>query len=279
LPSQKPVVPQLAAPAFVQLFVGSAPPDGTGVQVPAVAERAHDRHVPVQAVLQQTRCAQMPLAHSVPSAHVAPGDFRPHEPFVHIAGGPQSASAVQLALQAAAPQLKGKHEVAAGVTQMPAPSHVEPGVKVVVLAGQVGSPQGVPCANFWHAPAAHMPFVPHVEAIRTTQVFDGSGAPVATSPHVPIAPGSAHDLQAPAQAVEQHMPCAQKPEPHSAAVEQKAPMGLGPQELAEQTLGERHWLSLVHRSKQRAPLQAKGAHGIDAGATHWPVVLHEEAGV
>jgi len=279
LPSQKPVVSQLAAPAFVHVFVGSVPPTGTGVQVPAVAASAHDRHVPVQAVLQQTLCAQKPLAHSAPSAQVAPGDLRPHEPFVHIAGGPQSASAVQLALQAEAPQRNGKHELAAGVTHAPAPSHVEPGVNVVVLAGQLGSPQGVPCPNFWQAPAAHMPFVPHVDAPCATQVFEGSGAPVATSPHVPIAPCSAHDLHAPAQAVEQHTPCAQKPEPHSDAVEQNAPMGFAPHEVAVQTLGETHWASAVHRSKHRAPLQAKGAHGMADGATHWPVLLHVEAGV
>jgi hypothetical protein len=264
---------------LLQAFVGSVPPAGTGVQVPAVAARAHERQRPVQSVLQQTPCAQKPLAHSLPSAHVAPGDLRPHEPFVHIAGGPQSSSVVQLALHAEAPQRNGKHEVAPGVTQAPAPSHVEPGVKVVVVGGQLGSPQGVPCANFWQAPAAHMPFVPHIAAGCATQVFEGSGAPVATSPQVPIAPASAHDLHGPAQAVEQHTPCAQKPERHSEAFEQNAPIGFGPQEVAVHTLGERHWLSLVHRSKQRAPLHPKGAHGIDAGATHWPVLLHAAAGV
>jgi hypothetical protein len=222
----------------------------------------------VQSVLQQTPCAQKPLAHSVPSAHVAPGDLRPHEPLEHIAGGPQSASAVQLALHAEAPQRKGKHELAAGVTHAPAPSHVEPGVNVVVIAGQLASPQGVPCANFRQAPAAHMPSVPHVEAAWATQVFEGSGAPVATSPQVPIVPASAHDLHGPAQAVPQHTPCAQKPEPHSAALEQKAPMAFVPQELAAQTFGETHWASAVQDPKQRAPLQAKGAQGIAAGAMH-----------
>jgi hypothetical protein len=55
---------------------------------------------------------------------------------------------VQLALQAEAPQRKGKQDVAAGVTQAPAPSQVEPGVKVVLFAGQLGAAHGVPCANF-----------------------------------------------------------------------------------------------------------------------------------
>jgi hypothetical protein len=124
-----------------------------------------------------------------------------------------------------------------------------------------------------------MPFVPQLVEALATQVFEGSGAPVATSPQVPIAPGSAHDLHGPVHGVEQHTPCAQKPEPHSAAFEQKAPMAFGPQELPEQTLGARHCMSFVQAPKQRAPLHAKGAQGIDAGATHCPVLLHEEAGV
>lgn len=128
LPSQKPVVPQLAAPALRHAFVGSVPPLGTGAQVPAVAASAHDRHVPVQALRQHTPCAQKPLAHSVPSAHVAPGDLRPQDPFAQEAGASQSASAAHEALHAEAPQRNGKHELAAGVTQAPAPSQVEPGV-------------------------------------------------------------------------------------------------------------------------------------------------------
>jgi hypothetical protein len=133
--------------------------------------------------------------------------------------------------------------------------------------------------NFWQAPAAHIPFVPQVEAACATQVLDGSGAPVATLPHVPIEPGSAHDLHAPAQAVEQQTPCAQKVEAHSAPSAQKAPMGFGPHEPAAHALGERHWLSAVHVSKQRAPLQVNGAQASVPGATHWPVLLHADAGV
>jgi hypothetical protein len=279
LPSQKPVVSQLPAPVFMQLFVGSAPPLGTGVQVPDVVDRAQDKHVPVQVVRQQTPCAQKPLPHSVPSAQVAPGDLRPHDPPVHTAGGSQSASAAQLALHAEAPQRNGKHELAAGVTQAPAPSHVEPGVKVVPAAGQLASPHGVPCANLWQAPAAHMPFVAQLDEALATQVFEGSGAPTATSPQAPIVPGSAQDLHAAAHATAQQTPCAQKPEPHSEAFEQNAPMAFGPHELAAQTFGTTHWLSFVHEPKQRAPLQPKGAHGSDAGATHWPVLLQAEAGV
>jgi hypothetical protein len=53
-PLQKPVVPQVEAPWFVHWPVGSEPPTGTGEQVPGLPDRAHDMHLPVQAVPQQT---------------------------------------------------------------------------------------------------------------------------------------------------------------------------------------------------------------------------------
>jgi hypothetical protein len=148
LPSQNPVIPQLAAPAFMHELVGSVPPLATGAQVPAVAASAHDRQVPVQAVRQHTPCEQKPLPHSVPSAQVAPGALRPQVPFVQTAGGAQSAFAAQAARQAKAAHWNGAHELAAGVTQAPAPSQVEAGVNVAVPAGQLAAPQGVPCGYF-----------------------------------------------------------------------------------------------------------------------------------
>jgi hypothetical protein len=278
LPSQKPVVPQLAAPAFAHVPVGSAPPPGTGVHAPAVAARAHDRHVPVHAVLQQTPCAQKLEAHSLFSAQVAPGDLRPHRPFAQTAGASQSPSTVQVALQATAPQANGKHGIADGVTHAPAPSQVEPGVKVV--EGQVAPAHGVPCAYLWQAPAAHMPFVPQVEALVAAHVPAGSGAPGATSPQIPMAPVSAQERQASAQAVAQQTPCAQNPEPHSDLSEQNAPLLFGPHELlAAQTLGATHAELSAHVAKQRAPLHAYGAQVSAGGAAHWPVAVHVEVGV
>jgi hypothetical protein len=127
-PSHAPVLPQLVAPWSLHVPVGSAPFRGTGAQVPADVATAHDMHVPVQAVRQQTPCAQKPLAHSLASPHVAPGDLRPHDPALHTDGARQSASEVHVALHADAPHLYGAHEVAAGVTHAPAPSQLEPGV-------------------------------------------------------------------------------------------------------------------------------------------------------
>jgi hypothetical protein len=63
-----------------------------------------------------------------------------------VAGGAHSPSVEQAELQAPAPQLNGKQETAAGVTQAPAPSQTEPGVSVVVPAGQLAPLQGVPWA-------------------------------------------------------------------------------------------------------------------------------------
>ena len=116
------------------------------MQVPGDVATAHDWHVPAHAVRQQTPCAQKPLAHSLPSAHVAPGDLRPHEPLLHTEGETQSASAVHVPLQAEAPHLYGAQEDAAGVTQAPAPSQVRPRVSVVAPAGHEAGAQLVPPA-------------------------------------------------------------------------------------------------------------------------------------
>jgi hypothetical protein len=58
-PLQKPVVPQLAACWLVHWPVGSAPPAATGEQVPGLLVSAQDMHLPLQAVAQQTPCAQV----------------------------------------------------------------------------------------------------------------------------------------------------------------------------------------------------------------------------
>jgi hypothetical protein len=236
-------------------------------------------HVPVQGVRQQTPCAHVPLAHSLPSVHGALGALRPHEPLLHTAGATQSPSTEHAAWQVEAPHRYGAHEIAAGVTHAPAPSHVEPGVYVVPPPGQLAPAHGVPCGYLWQAPPSHMPFVPHVDALWARQAPEGSGAPVGTSAHWPIVATMAHERHAPAQAVAQHTPCAQKPEPHSMACEQNAPIGLTPQLPAAHVFGAPQSPLVRHEVKQRAPLQAYGAHGSAAGATHWPLPSHAAAGV
>ena len=161
-PLQNPVAPQVEAFCAMQTPAGSIPPMGTGEQVPSSPGSAQDLQLPLQSLVQQTPCEQMPLPHSPRVPQTAPGGLRPQEPALHEAGGAQSASAVQVDLQAATPQPKGKQETAAGVTQVPAPSQVDTGVSVVPVAGQLASRQGLPWAYFWQAPASHFPVVPQV---------------------------------------------------------------------------------------------------------------------
>jgi hypothetical protein len=253
-PSQKPSFPQLAAPAFWQVAVGSVAPFATGVQVPAEPARAHERQTPVQAVLQQTPWAQMVDPHSAPSAQVAPSGFSPQEPALQTAGDAQSASAVQVFLQTAVPQVKGKHDDDAGVTQAPAPSQADPGVKVVLPAGQVESRQGVPCGYRWQAPAWHLPLVPQLAAPWSVQVLAGSGLPVGTLVQVPSVPAREHDLQALAQAVLQQIPWAQFPDWHSVAVAHTAPFAFLPQLFTLQTFGGRQLSVRVQAVKHLVPL-------------------------
>ena len=116
-------------------------------QVPRLPTIPHDMQAPSQAVAQQTRWAQTPLTHSGPASQAAPLGLRPHEPSSHAAGDAQSVScvaAVHVDLHAPAPHANGKHDVDAGVTHAPAPSHVDSGVSVVPFVGQLAGLQGVP---------------------------------------------------------------------------------------------------------------------------------------
>jgi hypothetical protein len=106
-PLQKPVRPQLVAAWAVHWPLGSIPSAGTGVHVPSVPDSVHDMQLAPQAVVQQTPATQKPLWQSVGAAQLAPGGRSPHELPVHTLGGAQSASAVQVDLQAAVPHLNG----------------------------------------------------------------------------------------------------------------------------------------------------------------------------
>jgi hypothetical protein len=100
-----------------------------GVQVPAWPASAQDMHFAVQAVPQQTPWAHELLAHSDPPAHAAPAGLRPQEPERQKRPEAQSLSVAQVVLQAAlTPQAYGMQDCGVGVTQVPAPSQLEPGV-------------------------------------------------------------------------------------------------------------------------------------------------------
>jgi hypothetical protein len=85
-PSHLLLVPQVAAPWSRQVPSGSAPPVATLVHVPSVLPSAHDRHAPVQALLQQMPWAQNVLTHSAPEPQEAPLAFFPHERLLHEFG-------------------------------------------------------------------------------------------------------------------------------------------------------------------------------------------------
>ena len=212
------------------------------VHVPAVAASAHDWQVPVQALEQQTPCWQNPDAHSAPAPQVVPLPLRPQVPVVVLQrlGATQYALDAQVALHwPFVPQMRLPPQVVGvAVPQVPVPLHRFGGLKLVPV--QVAAPHCVPLTYFRQAPApSHIPSVPQVEAVVVVHWVVGLGAaPAGTGEQVPALPASAHDWQVPVQAELQQTPCAQKPDPQSAATAQVAPIGFFPQLPLVQTLGE-----------------------------------------
>jgi hypothetical protein len=271
-----PSLPHVDAAATPHWPLESATPAATGEHVPRVALSVHETQGPSQVALQQTFCFEQtrPDAHWLLAEQGPPLGSRPQEPLMQVAFAAQSPLALHVALQAATPQAYGKHIVEVAVTHLPAPSQVEAFVNVVVPAGQVGAAHVVLAAYFWQAPPAQRPFVPQLTAPWSRHMPFGSIIPVATFVHRPSVPGSAHDLHAALQVVPQQTPCMQKVEAHSVPAEQGAPGSFLPHELPLQTLGETQFAEVVQASKHLEPLQAKGRHAREVGATHWPVALH-----
>ena len=140
-PLQVPSLPQAAAPPSVHWFSGSAPA-ATLVQVPSVPASAHDLHVAVQAVAQQTLCAQMPLAQSVLAVQALPLGRFVQTPVEQMLGDTQSVSTVQVVLHAPVPQPNGSHIDVVAVWQVPVPLQVRADVSVEPV--QVAETQVVP---------------------------------------------------------------------------------------------------------------------------------------
>lgn len=100
------------------------------MQVPGVPVSAQDMQVPVQAVLQQTFCAQKPDWQAEPKVQVDPGGSLPQLLLVQELGETQSEAVVQVVLQAPVPHSNGSHICVVAVRQAPAPSQVWPSVSV-----------------------------------------------------------------------------------------------------------------------------------------------------
>jgi hypothetical protein len=162
---------------------------------------------------------------------------------------------------------------------VPAPSQAAPAVNVVPPVGQVAAAHDVPWTYFWQAPAVHLPLVPQLADPWSLQPPAGSGIPVGTSLQRPSEPDSAQERHEPVQAVAQQIPCAQVAERHSVLVEQEAPLGLSPHELAVQTLPVEHSALVAHDAKHFDPLQVYGAQVMASGAAQLPLASQLAAGV
>jgi hypothetical protein len=184
---------------------------------PSLPLTAHDLHVPVQAVAQQTSCAQNVDAHSLPVVQVAPGGFGPQLPFTHAAPATQSAPVEQEERHFPSPPHRYcPHESLAVAPQVPSPSHSA--AWVTVPAAQLCGLQIVPAAYTAHAPVpSQNPSRMQPAAPSSRQSLRGS-APTGTFMQVPTPPGCAHDWQRPEQSDRQQTPSKQNPLLQSPAV-------------------------------------------------------------
>ena len=90
--------------------------------VPAV----HDLHAPVQALSQQTPCAQNVLRHSAAAEHAAPFSLSPQLLAAQVNGVTHWLLLVQALKQRAVPlQMYGLHGIRSGATHWPLALHVD----------------------------------------------------------------------------------------------------------------------------------------------------------
>jgi len=90
---------------------------------------AHDWQLPLQALSQQTPCAQRVDAHSAPAEHDAPTFFLPHELPLQTFGERQLPFVIVQALKHAEPlQTYGLQGSESGATHWPVALHVDGGV-------------------------------------------------------------------------------------------------------------------------------------------------------
>ncbi len=259
-----PLVPHVDAAAVAHWVVGlGACPAMTGLHVPALPATAHDMHVPVQAVAQQTPCWHRLDEHSEPGR--AGGSVRLQRAAAVAADGGRRRNrrlVVQVALQvfAVVSQVRLPGQLT-GVTglHIPAPSQVAGGVYMVPVHEPAVQTVPLGQSRQWPAPS-HSPSVRQPPAPVAVHWVAGVGAlPDGTGEQVPAEPASAHDRQVPVQAVSQQTPCAQNPDTHDAAVVQAAPGGSLPQLPLAQTLGATQSALVVQVALQAAPCRRRTA--------------------
>jgi hypothetical protein len=143
-PSQVPSLPQVMAPSSAHWLSGSVPLAAL-MHWPSLPAIAHDLQVPEHTVVQQTPCAHIVDAHSLPSLHAAPGGLGPQLPFTHAAPGTQSAFVAQVDRHLPSPPHRyWPHELLVAAPQTPSPS--QSAANVTVEAAQVCARQIVPRA-------------------------------------------------------------------------------------------------------------------------------------
>jgi hypothetical protein len=85
----------------------------------------HDLQAVLQAVSQQTPCAQFLLLHSTPPEHDAPLSFKPHEFAAQVFGGTHWLLLVQALKQREPLQMNGLQGIGSGATHCPLALQVE----------------------------------------------------------------------------------------------------------------------------------------------------------
>jgi hypothetical protein len=118
-PLQAPSFPQLATPWSAQVPVGSWPPPGTALQVPAIPGTLQDWQLPSQRVLQQIPWAQKLEEQSSSCPHRLPMACFPHEPPLQTFWAEHSFLFAQAVPQRLPLQVKGVQGRASGTAQAP----------------------------------------------------------------------------------------------------------------------------------------------------------------
>lgn len=170
--------------------------------------------------------------------------------FTQVLGGLQSVAWVATVhefLHALLTQAEGVQSMSAGVTQLPWPSHWDPGVCEAALE-QLAALQILPLAVLAQAPPTHLPVMPQgLVWVVAMHLPWGSGELSGTSTQRPAVARRLQAMHASPHALSQHTPWAQKPETHSLARLQLAPRGWRPQDGGAplQTLPFTHCVLLV----------------------------------
>lgn len=125
-----------------------------------------------------------------------------------------------------------------------------------------------------------MPSRPQVAAVWSSHCPSGSWF-AGTLRHIPSLAATAHDRHVPVHVVEQHLPCAQMSELHSALAPQLAPIGFLPQLPPMQVLGARQSASVEQLVRQETPPAAHmyGVHELLVAPAHAPVLSQVPAAV